>query len=151
MRNAAFEWAESYDTKDWERLRKCLAPSIRLDFRSLQGPLHEQLSPEEFVTFIVNTIGDKRVKTQHLIGNGKWERLEDGTVHASHQIRVAHQRYEDESLSVVVNKGHGYGVTQHWYRKIEGTWKIEGVEPKLEWSEYDLFGTLKPPNEKEVA
>jgi scytalone dehydratase len=47
----------------------------------------------------------------------------------------------------VVNKGHGHGTTQHWYRKIEGAWKIVGVAPSLNWFEYDLFGTLNSPDE----
>lgn len=25
-----FEWAESYDGKDWERLERCIAPSLRV-------------------------------------------------------------------------------------------------------------------------
>jgi scytalone dehydratase len=149
IRNAAFEWAESYDTKDWDRLRRCLAPSIRLDFRSLQGSLHDKISPDEYVTILSgnNLLGDPRVKTQHLTGGSSWEFLSDGSVHVWHQIRVAHQRYVDEELSAVANKGHAHGATQHWYRKIEGAWKIEGVIPKLEWFEHDLFGTLNPPEE----
>jgi hypothetical protein len=27
---ALFEWAESYDTKDWERLGKCITPTLRV-------------------------------------------------------------------------------------------------------------------------
>lgn len=27
---AAFEWADSYDSKDWDRLRKCIAPELRV-------------------------------------------------------------------------------------------------------------------------
>lgn len=27
---ALFEWAESYDTKDWDRLAKCVAPTVRV-------------------------------------------------------------------------------------------------------------------------
>ena len=27
---AAFEWADSYDSKDWERLKKCIAPTLRV-------------------------------------------------------------------------------------------------------------------------
>ncbi|TVY86692.1 Scytalone dehydratase, partial [Lachnellula willkommii] len=93
LNNVAYEWASSYDTKDWTRLRRCLAPSITLDFRSLQGSLHERLSPEAFVAILadVKLLGDKRMKTQHLLGGAKWERLGDGTVQAWHQIRVAHQ------------------------------------------------------------
>ena len=84
------------------------------------------------------------MKTQHLIGATKWESLSDGRVQVGLQIRVAHQRYADEDLSAVTNKGHGYGVTTHCYRKIGESWKIESCAPRLEWSEYDLFGTLNP-------
>lgn len=28
--SACFEWADSYDSKDWERLRKCIAPTLRV-------------------------------------------------------------------------------------------------------------------------
>ena len=139
MRNVAFEWAESYDTKDWERRKRCLAPSVRLDFRALQGDVYESLKPDEFAAIISSpkVIGDKRVKTQHLLGGADWELLKE--------------RYADDDLAKVVNKGHGYGVTEHWYKKFEGTWKLEGVRPKLEWSEYDLFGTLAPPTEDKAA
>ncbi|EHK17232.1 uncharacterized protein TRIVIDRAFT_173780 [Trichoderma virens Gv29-8] len=147
IRNVAFEWAESYDTKDWGRLRECLAPSVRLDFRSLRGVLHENLTPEEYSTILIGVIGDKRLKTQHFLGGAQWELLSDGSVRVAHQIRVAHQRYADETLAEVTNKGHAHGVTTHWYKKIDGVWKLEGVAPRLEFSEYDLFGTLAPPKD----
>jgi len=147
--NVAFEWAQSYDTKDWERLQRCLAPSVKLDFRAFGQALHENLSPIDFAAIISNmkVIGDERLKTQHLLGKGKWERLSDGSVTVTHQIRVAHQRYTDKDLVVVANKGHAHGTTQHWFRKIEGSWKLEGVEPQLVFTEYDLMGTLNPKEE----
>jgi scytalone dehydratase len=40
--NVAFEWAQSYGTKDWERLQRCCAPSIRLDLHYLGGGIHEK-------------------------------------------------------------------------------------------------------------
>lgn len=27
---ALYEWADSYDSKDWDRLRKCIAPTLRV-------------------------------------------------------------------------------------------------------------------------
>ena len=30
---ALFEWAESFDTKDWDRLGKCIAPTLYVSFR----------------------------------------------------------------------------------------------------------------------
>lgn len=137
---------QSYDRKDWDSLRQILAPSVRLDFRSLQGELHEQLSPESFAAIIADKklLGDEELKSQHFIGATKWELLGDGSIKVENQIRVAHQRYTDKDLSTVKNKGHAHGVTTHWYRKIDGVWKLEAVEPRLEWFEYDLFGTLNP-------
>lgn len=142
--NLAYEWARSYDLKDWERLRQILAPSVRLDFRSLQGELHENLSPEEYVAILIKMIGDKRMMTQHLLGGSKWEHVSGDSVEVTHQLRVAHQRYSDESLSAVINQGHGYGYAKHSYKKIDGVWKLEGVAPELAWTEFDLFGTLNP-------
>lgn len=33
---ALFEWAESYDTKDWDRLAKCIAPTLRVSMESAE-------------------------------------------------------------------------------------------------------------------
>ena len=30
LNHALFEWADSYDAKDWERLSKCIAPTLRV-------------------------------------------------------------------------------------------------------------------------
>jgi len=29
---ACFEWADSYDSKDWERLKNCIAPTLRVRY-----------------------------------------------------------------------------------------------------------------------
>jgi scytalone dehydratase len=110
------------------------------------GELSDDLTPEAYVAILSSSklLGDKPLKTQHLLGGSKWEQLSDGSVTVTHQIRVAHQRYTDETLSEVKNKGHAHGTTQHWYRKIDGAWKLEGVAPMLNFAEYDLFGTLNP-------
>lgn len=39
---ALYEWAESYDSKDWDRLRKCIAPTLRV--RSFPFPLSAPFS-----------------------------------------------------------------------------------------------------------
>lgn len=36
---AAFEWADSYDSKDWDRLRKCIAPTLRVSWPAFAGSL----------------------------------------------------------------------------------------------------------------
>lgn len=128
-------------------MRTCLAPFSRLDFRSLQGELHDNLVPDDYISLLIKTIGDERLKTQHLMGATTWSYLAEGSIEVVHQMRVAHQRYTDETLAEVLNKGHAHGFVFHQYKKIDGKWKIETVRPKLEWTEYDLFGTLRPPEE----
>lgn len=142
LNNVAFEWAESYDTKDWDRLQRALGPSVRLDFRCFGGQLHESLSPKEYAGILIGVIGDKRLATQHHIGGSRWVKMDDGTVQAWHQLRVAHLRYSDENLSTVINHGHGHGVVHHGYKKIDGTWKLVMVAPDNHFSEYDLMGTV---------
>jgi len=145
MRNIAFEWADAYDTKEWDRLRGIVGPALTLDFRSITGDLHENMTPDEYVAFVSDKalLGDKSIQTQHLLGGAKWEQLDNGEVTAEHQTRVAHQRYTDDSLTTVLNSGHGQGNAKHWYRKVDGKWKLVKVEPHLRWSEYDLMGVLQ--------
>ena len=49
---AVFEWAESYDSKDWKRLEKCIAPTLRIDYRSFLNKLWEAMPAEEFLKMV---------------------------------------------------------------------------------------------------
>ena len=146
IRTLAFEWATSLDTKDWARLARCLAPTIvRLDFRSLRGPLHERLSRAEFVAMLSDAklLGNKRINSHHLLGEAKLERLGEDAFRVCYQIRVAQQLYTEEDLAVVAKKGCAHGLVEHWYRRIEGRWMLEGVAADIQWTEGDFFGTFE--------
>lgn len=93
-------------------------------------------------------IGDRRLKTQHFLGVSTWTHLGEGSVEVVHQVRAAHQRYKDETLTEVANKGHGHGFVYKRFRKHADGWKIESVRPELDWAEYDLHGTLASPEKK---
>lgn len=138
---------ESYDNKEWDRLKAILAPSIRVDYSAVGGECKENVTPDDFTGVVAGFIADKRVKSQHFLGAQKWEAQDDGAVHISSQIRAAHQRYADESLAAVISHGHGHGVTQIWCRKYDGVWKLEGMKVAVNWIEYDLAGTLAPPKQ----
>lgn len=49
---ANYEWADSYDTKDWDRLRKCIAPTLRVDYRSFLNKIWEELPAEEYLKMV---------------------------------------------------------------------------------------------------
>ena len=82
-------------------------------------------------------LGNPRIKTQHFIGVSKWEKTSDSEITGRHQMRVAHQKYSDETMTEVAVKGHAHGKGTIWYRKVDGVWKFAGVEPEIRWSEYD--------------
>ena len=137
---ALFEWTESYDSKDWDRLRACIAPSMRIDYRSFLNKIWEAMPAEEYVAMASSpeVLGDPLLKTQHFIGASKWEKVSDTEVVGWHQLRVPHQRYTDSTKTEIAVKGHAHGTNQHWYRKIDGVWKFAGLAPEIKWGEFDF-------------
>jgi len=83
-------------------------------------------------------LGNPLIKTQHFIGLGSYRKLTDDEVEAVVQIRVAHQRYTDESLSDVAVKGHDHGTGTMWFKKIDGVWKFAGLRPNRRWAEFNM-------------
>ncbi|KAK0121640.1 Scytalone dehydratase [Cadophora gregata] len=137
---ACFEWADSYDSKDWERLRKCIAPNLRVDYRSFLDKMWEAMPSDEFVIMASNpaVLGNPLLKTQHFIGGTKWEKVSDDEIIGWHQLRVPHQKYKDATMKEVAVKGHAHSTNQHWYKKVDGVWKFAGLSPNIRWSEYDF-------------
>ncbi|CAI6332006.1 unnamed protein product [Periconia digitata] len=136
---ALFEWVESYDSKDWERLSRCIAPTLRIDYTSFLNKLWEDLPAAEFISMASNphVLGNPLLKTQHFVGATKWVKNSDTEITGYHQMRVAHQKYENEDMKDVAVKGHAHGKSTICYRKLEGVWKFAGLEPDIRWSEYD--------------
>lgn len=88
-------------------------------------------------------LGDPLVHTQHHIGASKWQKLSDDEVIGYHQLRAAHQRYTGPDLKVVENKGHGHAMIKHWYRKVNGDWKLAGLRPTVRWNEFEFEQIFK--------
>ncbi|KAI1247305.1 hypothetical protein MGN70_011193 [Eutypa lata] len=140
IQKALFEWADSYDSKNWDRLRKCIAPTLRIDYRSFLDKLWEAMPAEEFIAMISSdaVLGNPLLMTQHFIGGTTYERVSDTEIVGYHQLRVPHQRYTDGTRSQVAVKGHAHSTNTHWYRKVGGVWKFAGLSPEIRWGEYDF-------------
>ncbi|ERF71098.1 Scytalone dehydratase [Endocarpon pusillum Z07020] len=139
--NAAyFEWADSYDAKDWERLSKIIAPELRIDYTSFLNKCWPAMPASDFVAMVSSptVLGDPTLKTQHFCGGSKWEMVSPTEVIGFHQLRVPHQKYTDETLTTVAVKGHAHSTNKHWYKKIDGVWKFAGLSPEIRWFEYDF-------------
>jgi len=149
---AVYEWADSYDTKDWARLRKCIAPTLRIDYRSFLNKIWEAMPAEDFVAMASDphVLGDMTLRTQHFIGGTKWEKVSDDTIIGYHQLRVPHQRYTDETCKQVLLKGHAHSYNKHWYKKVNGVWKFAGLNPDIRWHEYDFDQIFAAGRESEA-
>ncbi|GAM38414.1 hypothetical protein TCE0_033r09114 [Talaromyces pinophilus] len=142
FRDIAFDWADSLDRKDWEKLGDILAPTImclQVDYIMIGVAAIPAMPSSEFISMMSapNLLGHPLVRTQHLIGATKYEYVSDTETMATHQIRAAHQRYTTPEHKEVEATGHGHGNVKHWYRKMEndGQWKFAGVKPEMYWVE----------------
>jgi scytalone dehydratase len=88
-------------------------------------------------------LGDPCVKTQHLLGATRWERLSDTQVIGHHQLRAAHQVYTSPDLQTLKLKGHSHATNEHYYTKIDGVWKFAGLKPTVRWNEHDFEKVFK--------
>ena len=113
------EELKSVSKQDWVRLRKCIAPTLRIDYRSFLNKLWEAMPADEFVAMASDpkVLGDKTLMTQHFQGGSKWEKVSDDEIIGYHQLRVPHQKYTDETRSTVAVKGHAHSSNKHWVRK----------------------------------
>ncbi|EAW19337.1 scytalone dehydratase arp1 [Aspergillus fischeri NRRL 181] len=148
LKKVLFDWADSYDAKDWDRLRSIIAPTLTVDYRQIGLRKWNDMSAEDFMAMVtdIDFLGDPTIKTQHLLGESWWEKISDTEVIGHHQLRAAHQVYTDSTLQTVKLKGHGHATNEHYYRKIDGVWKFAGLKPTVRWNEYqfeDVFRATK--------
>ncbi|MCJ1434978.1 hypothetical protein MMC27_004348 [Xylographa pallens] len=108
----------------------------------------ENMPMSDFVAMMSSPkfLGDPLVRTQHLMGASKYERVSDTEIIGHHQIRAAHQRYTGADRLTVENRGHGHSFIKHWYQKVDGEWKLSGLCPQVYWNEHNfekIFVQLK--------
>ncbi|GAQ06010.1 probable scytalone dehydratase [Aspergillus lentulus] len=148
LKKVLFDWADSYDAKDWDRLRSIIAPTLTVDYTQIGLRKWSDMSAEDYMAMVtdIDFLGDPTIKTQHLLGESWWEKISDTEVIGHHQLRAAHQVYTDSTLQTVKLKGHGHATNEHYYRKIDGVWKFAGLKPTVRWNEYqfeDVFRATK--------
>lgn len=40
-------------------------------------------------------------------------------------------------------KGHGHALIRHYYRKVDGNWKLAGLKPTVRWNEFEFEKIFK--------
>ncbi|TVY82589.1 Scytalone dehydratase arp1 [Lachnellula suecica] len=142
-----FNWGDSYDAKDWDRLRTIIAPTLKVDYRLVMDErwYWPEFAAEAFVEMVSSPgfLGDPCIKTQHLLGATWWERVSDTEVIGHHQLRAAHLCYTAPDLKQESIRGHSHATNEHYYRKVNGVWKFAGLRPTVRWNEYDFDKIFK--------
>ncbi|EUC41195.1 hypothetical protein COCMIDRAFT_106780 [Bipolaris oryzae ATCC 44560] len=141
-----FEWAESYDSKDWQRLKACLAPTLAVDYSAFIDKKWDALPADEFVGMVSSThfLGNPTIRTQHLIGLGTWDKTSADIIVAHLQLRVAHQKYTDETLGTVQLTANDHGTGVLTLKCIQGQWRFAGLVPRSRWSTGDMSKVFGP-------
>ena len=80
-------------------------------------------------------LGDLDLKTQHLLGATRWERVSETEVIGHHQIQMALQKGQ--------RSGSSHATYEHYYKRIGEDWKLAGVKPRVWWSKGGLGGVLQ--------
>ncbi|KAJ5738860.1 hypothetical protein N7493_002015 [Penicillium malachiteum] len=164
-----FEWADSYDTKNWSRLANILAPTVKvkmahycwagtcdenpgkvltgrkIHYASVNDFKDDQLPAADFVKMVAapEFLGDPLIHTQHLMGASKYRQITPDLIEGYHQIRAAHQRYTGPGLEEIEAKGHGHAVITLTYKKVDGEWKWGGITTDIRWNEYEFEKIFK--------
>lgn len=83
-----FEWADSYDSKDFSRLAAILAPTVTLDYSEAFGQKPITVSRGDFLKLSTNEnrLGGI-VDCIHHIGGSKYDRTGPDSVTGYHQVR----------------------------------------------------------------
>ncbi|CAG8886285.1 unnamed protein product [Penicillium nalgiovense] len=114
-----FDWADSYDAKDWDRLRSIIAPTLTVDYTKIGLKRWDNMSADDYMAMITHP--DSWISDTEVIGH--------------HQLRAAHQVYETEELETVKLRGHSHATNEHYYLKIDGVWKFAGLKPNVRFDE----------------
>ncbi|KAM3077198.1 Pituitary homeobox 2 [Clarireedia jacksonii] len=134
-----FDWGDSYDAKDWKRLEGIIAPELLVDYTTIGKGKWDAMSAKDFMSMVTDPgfLGDPCVKTQHLLGATRWEKISDDYVIGHHQLRAGHQVYTTPELKEIKLKGHSHATNEHYYKKVNGVWKFAGLKPLVRWNEGD--------------
>ncbi|KAJ5188057.1 hypothetical protein N7491_004381 [Penicillium cf. griseofulvum] len=140
-----FEWADSYDTKNWDRLASILAPTVKINYASVNEFKDDKLPASEFVQMMSapEFLGDPLIHTQHMMGAHKYRKIAPDLIEGYHQIRAAHQRYTGPDLQEIEAKGHGHAVITLTYVKVDGRWKWGGITTDIRWNEFEFDKIFK--------
>lgn len=84
----------------------------------------------------------------HHIGGSKYDRTGPSTVTGYHQVRTEYKRYKTLEKKEVEATGQGLTLMIHWYKKIDGEWKLTGTRPGGRMNDFNFDKIFVEPKPK---
>jgi scytalone dehydratase len=83
----------------------------QVNYSLLVGSKWDDMPAEQFLRMASDPKfqGNPLIKTQHFVGVGSWRQTAANSIEGMHQLRVAHQKYKDDTFKDVAAKGHDHG------------------------------------------
>ena len=125
IHNVIARFANSFDSKDWDSLRDCLADMIYTDYTDLRGTPPETVSVDAYVASRQESL--KNLTTHHLSGN--------------YEIQHTDSQQATCRASMIIwrKSGEAQFTTHCIYifrlRRLQTGWKISGITQKVLWNE----------------
>lgn len=95
----------------------------------MDGRWHWEAMPAQaFIKMMSDSgfLGDPLVKTQHLLGATKWERVSDTKVVGHHQLRAAHNHFTDLTFQKDDRRGHHLLPMSTFIRRLMAFGSLQG-------------------------
>lgn len=129
FRDLTFKWSTAWDCKDESLFLEIAAPEILIDYRDFPAVNEvRNTKPEDFFkhAFQQTRLGDKRLKTQHLLGLGVFTRVHENEAKGNWQVRARHLRELPDGKVVEWDSS---SFVEFRYVRIDGDWKLGGLRP----------------------
>ena len=118
-------FANSFDVKDWEALRGCLAQSVYTDYSDLRGTPPVAVTSQEYVRSRRESLED--VITHHLAGNYEIEYQGDHAATCRASMIIWRKAGEEQFTT--------HCVYLFRLEKPASDWQISGITQKVLWNE----------------
>ncbi|OQU99098.1 hypothetical protein CLAIMM_04785 [Cladophialophora immunda] len=140
-----YEWADSYDAKQWDRLEAIVAPHMTLDYTEQFGTKFDKIPRADFMKMTVrpDNLGGL-LDCIHIVGGSKFEKHSDDKADGHHQIYVVYKRWTNMEKKEVEMETEGLLIMTHHYTKIDGVWKLCGTTPHTRLGNFRAGEIFRP-------
>lgn len=121
-----FRFMRSFDDKDWEKMRNCLAQNVECDYSSFRGTPPATISRDDYVALRRSALA--ALRTQHNLSNISIEDSADG---AEARCNYAILRFHPDFDGAREKFFHSYGQYRFGVVRSGDGWRVASIKQIL--------------------